>query len=171
MDRLEFAATYDVEGDTLSGIVHVFGTKARKGGIVHTFSATAFDDDIASGNVLAFYAHDQSRPLARPQLEVKDGKLHYRMTLGHQSYAEDLRENIAAGLMDKMSFGVLPDKWTDEHGSGGPVRRHTRAKLFDISPVSIPAFDGTSALLHSRDIGSRASQLIRARARVMEGFR
>jgi HK97 family phage prohead protease len=169
MDRLEFAATYEVEGDTLSGIVHVFGTKATKGGITHQFDPKAFEDSMAGA--IAFYGHDQNKPLARPELIIDGGQLRYRMTLGHQSYADDLRENISAGLMDKMSFGVIPEQWQDRRTAEGPVRYHTKSRLFDISPVSIPAFEGTNALLHSRGIESRASQLVRARARVQEGIR
>jgi HK97 family phage prohead protease len=94
------------------------------------------------------------------------------MTLGHQSYADDLRENVAHKLMDKMSFGVYPEKWKDsKDASGATVRTHTSAALFDISPVTLPAFTGTSALLHSRGLESRESQLIRARARANGGTR
>lgn len=164
MERLEFAATYDLEGDTLSGVVHVFGERTMRGGMLHEFAPTAF----GKSKPLAFYSHDQAKPLARPALEVRDGKLFYSMTLGHQSYAEDLRENVAAGLMDKMSFGVYPRKWKDERSPEGQVVRvHTQSDLFDISPVALPAFAGTEAMLHAAD-DQRRVEMARARHRVME---
>lgn len=172
MDRLEFDAEYEVDGNTLSGVVHVFGTKTYRDGRYHAFDPGAFDKSIALGKVLAFYSHDTDKPLARPVLEVRDGALHYSMTLGHQSYAGDLRENVSAGLMDKMSFGIFQDKFRDTKGEDGvPVRTHTRAELYDISPVAMAAFEGTSAQLHSADPEDRRRETARARFRVTGGQR
>lgn len=170
MDLLQFAATYDISGDTLSGVVHAFGTRTYRGGVFHEFDAGAFERSIRRGGVLAFYSHDQSKPLARPALEVRDGKLHYAMDLGHQSYAEDLRQNVAMGLMDKMSFGVFPVKWKDTRADDGSVTRlHTQSDLFDISPVALPAFTGTDAMLHAGVDDLRIVKA-RARARVQEAL-
>jgi len=166
MDYLEFAATYTLEGDTLSGVVHAFGERTLRDGIWHEFDAGAF----GKSKPLAFYSHDQSKPLERTAIEVNDGKLLYSMQLGHQSYAEDLRENVAAGLMDKMSFGVYPRKWKDTRGEDGrTVRLHTASDLFDISPVALPAFAGTAAMLHSANDDRRALAAM-ARYRVLEGM-
>lgn len=168
METLEFAASFDAEGDTLSGVVHVFGTRTPRGGVFHRFAPTAFDRDIAAGRALGFYSHDPAKPLAKPTLEVIGKKLHYSMTLGHQSYAEDLRENVQMGLMDKMSFGIYPEQWTDKRESDGTITRtHTQSGLFDISPVSIPAFEGTGTQLHSADPDDRHRQAARARFRAM----
>jgi len=169
VDTIEFAATFEGDGDTLSGVVHVFGTRTRRGNLFHTFDAGAFDRDIAAGRPMAFYSHDTSKPLAKPSLAIQDRKLTYSMTLGHQSYANDLRENVAAGLMSKMSFGIHPEKWTDEKGADGTItRRHTQSGLFDISPVSIPAFEGTGSLLHSGDVDDRRRLAALARFRVAQ---
>jgi HK97 family phage prohead protease len=167
MDRLEFAATYDIEGDTLSGVAHVFGERTMREGRLVEFSPTAFGKSLA--RAMAFYSHDTSKPLARPRLEVRDGRLHYSMTLGHQSYAEDLRINVRDRLMDRMSFGVTPRRWSDSRDDkGAVVRTYTAADLFDISPVALPAFAGTEAMLHEA-ADDRREQMARARFRVLEG--
>lgn len=164
MDRLTFAADYAMEGDTLSGVVHVFGTRTLRDGLLHEFAPTAF----GKAQPLAFYSHDTTKPLAHPSIAIEDGKLHFSMTLGHQSYAEDLRENQRLGLMRSMSFGVTPLKWKDTRTPEGIVRTHTKSALFDISPVAMPAFEGTTAQLHSSETGeSVRSQAIRARHRVL----
>lgn len=171
---LDFAADATVEGDTLSGVVHVFGQRAMKAGQVHRFDARAFDASIARGDIYGFDQHDTTRPLASLGsgtlvLEVKGGKLHYSMTLGHQTYAEDLRENVRLGLVKSMSFGVRPQAWKLARDPDGVmVRNHTQADLFEISPVTIPAYsEGTSAQLHSAGGEWSRSQITRARARVM----
>lgn len=157
-----------MEGDTLSGVVHVFGTRTLRDGVYHEFAPTAFGKSL--GKALGFYSHDTDKPLARPTLSITDGKLHYSMVLGHQSYAEDLRENVRLGLMDKMSFGVFPAKWKDQRqDDGSVVRTHTASTLYDISPVAMPAFEGTVAALHSDQPGDNRRELMaRARARVSQ---
>jgi HK97 family phage prohead protease len=167
---LTFAATGEISGNRLSGVAHVFGTKATIAGVSHIFSEDAFD---LGRNVYAFYHHDASRPLASTDtgslvLAVKGGKLHYSMELGDQSYAQDLRANVAQGLMGHMSFGVNPRKW--EMTKDG-ARLHTAADLFEVSPVTMPAFDKTSAQLHSAPAEWSRSQAVRARARVAEMYR
>lgn len=167
MDRLTFAATFDAEGDTLSGVVHVFGTRTLREGLSHSFDERAFDRSIKAGTVVGYYGHDVNMPLAKPSLEVRDGKLHYSMTLGHQSYAEDLRQNVASGLMTSMSFGVRPMKWKDAKAEDGSITRvHTASDLFDISPVAMPAFEGTKAMLHSAPEADIRREMARARYRV-----
>jgi Escherichia/Staphylococcus phage prohead protease len=177
MDRLTFAASGELEGDTLRGVAHVFGERTPLGGILQEFAPTAFDRSLRKANVYAFYAHDRTRPLAAKaagtlRVGVTEGKLTYEMDLGGQSYAADLRENVKAGLMTSMSFGVFPGKWEMRKGPDGmPVRYHTVSDLFEISPVALPAFAGTDAQLHSVAAESNQSRLIRARARVAEAYR
>ncbi len=156
MDRLEFATDFTMEGDTLHGTVHVFGTRTLRDGMFHEMSPTVFDKSIKSGSIVAYYAHDTAKPLARPRLQVKDGKLEYSLILGGQSYAHDLRENMAQGVMNYMSFGMMPKNWEDSRQRNGAiVRLHTEADVYDISPVSMPAFGGTAAMLNDGDPSDR----------------
>ncbi len=166
MKDLTFAAEYAIDGDTLSGVVHVFGTRTLRDGMLHEFHPDAF----GKAKPVAFYSHDTAKPLGKPSIKVADGQMTFSLTLGHQTYANDLRENLASGLMDKMSFGVRPVTWTDSKmRNGQTVRLHTKSDLFDISPVTLPAFEGTGAQLHSGD--DRRVQAARARHRVMEAIK
>jgi hypothetical protein len=177
MDRLTFEATGELEGDTLRGVVHAFGQRTRLGGVWQEFAPTAFDQSLRKGDVFAFNAHNQSQPLAHMKqqtlrLAVVDGKLTYEMDLGAQTYAQDLRENVRAGLVRSMSFGVWPEVWKmQKSDQGETVRYHTRSALFEVSPVAMPAFAGTDAQLHAQAMESNASRLVRARHRVMEAAR
>jgi phage head maturation protease len=71
--------------------------------------------------------------------------------------------------MDKMSFGVFPAKWKDaRQDDGSVVRTHTAATLYDISPVAMPAFEGTKAQLHDQAGDNRRELMARARVRVTQ---
>ncbi len=171
MEYLTFRAEPTLSGDTLSGVVHVFGSVSQsvQHGTRHRFEAGAFDKSIARGKVFGFYAHDHTKPLARPSLAVIDGKLRYSMELGHQSYAEDLRENMAAGLMNEMSFGVSSRKsHTERDADGGIVTVHTVAELVEVSPVVMGDFTGTGSTLHALGVEDRRREMARARFRVAE---
>ena len=177
MDRLTFEAAYALDGNTLSGVAHVFGQTAVKGGTRQRFAPKAFDKSIKAKSVTAFYSHDTSKPLASMKAGTlqltSDDRLRFWVTLGNQSYANDLRENHAAGLMNSMSFGVMPIKseMKKDPVTGELYRLHTEAELFDISPVAIPAFDGTETQLHSADFADdRRDVLIRARHRARRHF-
>ncbi len=171
MDRLEFATDFTVEGDTLHGVVHVFGTRALRDGMFHEMAPSVFDKSIKSGAIVAYYAHDTAKPLAKPRLAVKDGQLEYSLILGGQSYAHDLRENMAQGVMNHMSFGMMPKKWEDTRQRNGTiVRLHTEADVYDISPVSMPAFGGTAAMLNDGDPLDRQREAALIRHEVWRTF-
>lgn len=166
MDRFTFRADYALEGNTLTGVAYVFGTRGVNGGVTHEFDPHAFDKSIAGGEVVAFYAHDVSKPLARPSLAILDGKLHVGLDLGHQSYAEDLRENMRLGLMNELSIGVRQHKYETRRTKDGIVRYHHEADMFDISTVVKGGMPDTQAVLHSAHIGlSDRERRIRALAR------
>jgi hypothetical protein len=75
---------------------------------------------------------------------------------------------IERGDLSEMSFGINPGKaTTGKAPDGKPMTTYTDVDtLLDISPVSLPAFEGTSIQLHSAaDPESVASQTVKARHR------
>ena len=95
--------------------------------------------------------------------------LHYAIDVPDTTYGNDLLVVYGRGDLNEMSFGIFPGLPRDPRlptaSPWSPTQR-SRA-LFDVSPVSLPAFAGTSMALHSvsTDGESVRSQLIRARAR------
>lgn len=164
MLQLDFAAEYSMEGDTLTGVAHSFGEVGYRNGMLHRFTPESF----GKSKPIMYYHHDLTKPMGIPTTEIKDGKLHFSVALAHQSYTEDFRQNYAQGTMRRMSFGVTPGKWEDTRERGRIIRTHTQADFFDLSPVVVPAMDGTTALLHSGDV--RRIEAARARFRVLEGM-
>lgn len=174
MDRLTFAATASIDGNTLSGVAHVFGQRTMVHGRWVEFATGSFDDALAKSDVRAFVNHDTTLLLGRQSngtvsLTADRVGLNYAIDLPDTSYARDLKVMVERGDLTEMSFGIFPGKTRRTTASDGVgVILHTAVKdIFDISPVSLPAFGGTSAALHSASIDGETvrSQLIRARAR------
>lgn len=176
MDRVQFAAEASIEGNTLSGLAHVFGTRALiNGKFYETFAAGSFDEALKDSDVRAFLEHDRGKLIGRQKsgtlrLSATDLALAYEIDLPNTTYANDYRELVLRGDQSEMSFGIVPGEveWT-RAPDGLPERLHHMVrKLVDVSPVTLPAFDSTSVLLHSDGFAeeSQASQLVRIRARV-----
>lgn len=165
-----------LEGNTLSGVAHVFGQRALVRGQYETFSAQAFDKTLKSPttDVRAFVNHDPNMLLGRQsagtlRLSREDDGLHFSVDLPETSYAHDLKTLITRGDIDGASFGFMPGKAEmSKAADGTPIRTHTEvSELVDVSPVALPAFEGTSLQLHSRgdEHESNSSRLARVRFR------
>jgi HK97 family phage prohead protease len=167
-----------LEGNTLLGQAHVFGTRAFVGGQYEQFAATAFTEVLnrPDADVRAFYNHNTDLLLGRLgagtlRLSVDGEALNYSIDLPQTTYAEDLKALIARGDLNGVSFGFLPGKFVlGRAADGALLRTHTSVKdLIEVSPVALPAFNGTSVQLRSADgtVESLGSQLVRARARAL----
>lgn len=164
-----------IDGNTLSGIAHVFGKRALVQGRYEAMDPKAFDRVLKdpTTDVRAFFNHKPEMLLGRQgagtlRVGVEDGALSFSVDLPDTSYANDLRALVARGDLNGASFGFLPDKFTLTRAEDGrEVRTHTEiARFMDVSPVSLPAFDGTNLQLHSEETAETlSSQLIRARYR------
>lgn len=172
----------EVQGNTLHGLAVVFDSPAEVArGRWETIARGAFDAvlaDPATDVVAVAPDHDMSRVLGRQsagtlRLRATDAGLEFEVDLPDTTYAADLRALVARGDIRGASFGFLP-----ADGGLRSVRRDGRrvtevtrvGYLRDISPVSTPAYGGTSVGLRSTAPSpDGASQLIAARARVLVG--
>src|ERR1700726_510300 len=145
-DYVKFSARLDssqLDGNTLSGVAHTFGTKVMRYGVYETFAPHVFDKVLKSPqtDVRAFINHNPDLLLGRHSaktltLEAKPDGLHFSINLPNASYANDLKESISRGDLDGVSFGVIPGKYSESTDSKGQITRlHTEAAgLIDISP-------------------------------------
>ncbi len=172
MERLTFAATGKVEGRTLSGVAHTYGT-VTVDGRKHGFAPGAFAKAIAAGGVVSFAYHDETKPLAAMRagsLRLADGAegLSYALDLPEGvSYAEDMRALVANKQIELgMSFAIMPGgKYERKDG----VKTWTEVNLLSVDPVAMPAFEGTSVVLNSatEPVENSYSTAIKIRARVL----
>lgn len=124
-------------------------------------------DNCDMSNVVALFNHDQSYPLARNTVQGDIGSLaltidniglKFRFRPTGTSYAQDLIENVRAGVINQCSFAFSidpnddsADEWTYNETDGIYERRINRiAKLYDVSIVTTPAYPDTEAVVGQR---------------------
>lgn len=140
------AAVFDSWSETLGGIFP-FKEKVKRG---------AFQESLDRDDIRALFNHDPNYVLGRNksgtlQLKEDERGLLVRIIPPDTSWAKDLRTSIERGDINQMSFGftVEEDEWRSE--DGGDVRELKKVRLFDVSPVTFPAYTST-------DVGVRGME-------------
>lgn len=133
-----YAAKYNVWSGPLVG----FRERIKDG---------AFDRAIAENqDVRALWNHDSNFILGRTKsgtlkLETDDVGLRVKITPPDTTWAKDLMSSIKRGDVNQMSFGftVKDDKFWQEEKTGEILRELRDVDLFDVSPVTYPAYEQT----------------------------
>ena len=117
----------------------------------------AFADTIKEDDIRALFNHDPNLILGRNTsgtlaLTEDDKGLFYEIDPPDTQTARDLVLSIERGDISQNSFAfnVLPDgaKWRED-ANGTLIRTIVRAKLYDISPVTYPAYLDTDISLRT----------------------
>jgi len=119
----------------------------------------AFQETIGQDDIRGLINHDPQYILGRNKSGTmrlaEDSKgLHYEIDLGGQTFARDLYESVKRGDVSQSSFGfrTVTDEWQTKDGMDHRVLR--KVKLYDVSPVTFPAYTQTEVV--ARQIDSRA---------------
>src|SRR5450631_521032 len=160
----------DASGATIgfAGHAAVFDQRTSIGnplswGFYEQIAPGAFTKTIQEADVRFLIDHDPSLLLARTKsgtLRLSEDKLGLAADadLAPTSYGRDLAVLLERGDVSQMSFGfqVVKDDWTveqvetnDGNSVDVEVRTIREAKLFDVSVVTFPAYEGTDAQLRS----------------------
>jgi HK97 family phage prohead protease len=139
------AALFDSLSQDLGG-VFPFKEKIRAG---------AFKASIEKDDVRALWNHDANYVLGRNKagtLELKETSkgLKVRIRPPDTQWARDLTESIKRGDVSQMSFGFICERESWSIDNGQDVRTLEQVKLFDVSPVTFPAYLDT-------DVGVRSA--------------
>lgn len=121
-------------------------------GIIERIVPGAFDQAIREDDVCALFDHDESLILGRTsagtcRLSADRIGLRYEIDPPNTQVARDLIESIRRGDICGSSFSFVPREGgsTNAWDGDSPICTLTNVKLFDVSPVAIPAYKGTSA--------------------------
>ncbi len=86
-------------------------------------------------------------------LSVDEKGLKVRAELINTNSNSDVYKMVKAGLLDKMSFAFTVKKQSWDRSGDIPVRRIEEIdRLYDVSVVDLPAYDGTSIYSRSLDL-------------------
>lgn len=147
----------DEESNTITGYAAVFNSWSEDLGFFkEQIAPGAFNATIKNGDVRGLINHDPSLIIGRTKngtlrLWEDDKGLGYENDLPDTSYAKDLRESIKRKDITQNSFGfqTIKDEWSED----GRKRTLHEVRLFDISPVTFPAYKQTNVKLRLQEVG------------------
>lgn len=148
------------EGDQmrLGGYASVFNTETVIAGLFREQIAPgAFTDAVTQDDVRALFNHDPNFVIGRTvsgtlTLREDETGLAYDAVPPDTQWARDLMVSVGRGDISQSSFGfeVKDDEWTRPERSGDlPLRTIRKAKLYDVSPVTYPAYESTTTAVRS----------------------
>ena len=148
------------DGSTLVGHAAVFNTVIDLGYFREQILPGAFKKTLAdNADVRALFNHDPNIILGRTKsgtlkLREDDTGLLSEISMPDTTHGHDLMASVKRGDIDQMSFAfqAVQEKW-DETDENNPIRTITEARLFDVSPVTYPAYPTT-------DVSARSAEAI-----------
>ena len=149
--QTEMRFVSDGDKRKVAGYAAVFGKWSEDlGGFREMIRPGAFSKTIKEADVRALFNHDPNFPLGRStngslRLFEDDNGLGYELDLPDTSYARDLAVSIERGDISQNSFGfsTVRDQWDKAYSK----RELIEVQLFDISPVTFPAYPQTELSL------------------------
>lgn len=152
----ELRAVTEEDENTIEGYAAVFNSRSGNlGGFYEVISNGAFAKTLKEKpDIRALWNHDSNYVLGRTtneslSLEEDEKGLKVRITPPDTSWAKDLMTSIQRGDVNQMSFQfrVVKDDWSIDDGE--PLRELREVELFEVSPVSFPAYESTSVSVRS----------------------
>ena len=144
----------------ISGYASVFNSKTNiSDHFEEVIAPGAFSKALSDGSdIRALFNHNWDKVLGRTKngtlrLSEDDRGLKFEVELPNTSLARDLAESMSRGDINQCSFGFIATDEEWDYSSEPALRIIKEVELFEISVVSIPAYDDTEvALVRSKDI-------------------
>lgn len=148
----------DDEKPRIIGHAAVFNSVTDLGFFREKVAPGAFTKSIKEDDVRALYNHDSNYVLGRNTagtliLAEDERGLKVEIYPPETQWAKDLLTSIERGDISQMSFGFTVDKESWERGDKNEpdLRTLEAVKLWDVSPVTFPAYPETDVAVRSHD--------------------
>lgn len=146
----------DGKPTVIKGYAARFNSRSNNlGGFVEDIQPGAFTEAAVRDDVRALFNHDSNLILGRTKsgtltLREDETGLHYEINPPDTSAGRDLVESIRRGDIDGSSFAfsVEDDTWGKTE-DGMPIRTLRKVALYDVSPVTFPAYPSSSVSVRS----------------------
>jgi HK97 family phage prohead protease len=154
-NSVDFEVRAEGDGMTFTGYASVFNSPSQDlGGFIEYVAPGAFKRSLQSRNeVKLLWNHDSGEPLASlrggtMQLVEDERGLKVTAQLPNTTRGRDIAELLRTKVIDSMSFGfnVIKDTWSRD----GQTRTLDSVRLFEVSIVSFPAYEATTAQVRSQ---------------------
>jgi len=150
----------DKEAPKFTGYVARFSKLSEDlGGFREKIAKGAFTDTIKEDDIRALWNHDSNYVLGRTtsgtlHLEEKSRGLWMELTPPETQWATDLAVSIRRGDVSQMSFGFkcIDEEWRKRKNDDDQeenIRTLKKVQLFDVSPVTYPAYQDSSVHVRS----------------------
>lgn len=159
--KIEIREQESAGSNTIEGVAAVVSVTTDMGWYEEVIAPGAFDE-VLNDDIRCLFNHDPNQILARSNngagtLQVfltPEGHLAYRYETPKRSYAVDLEDAVNLGDVDKSSFAFRVKSQTWDYGDeelGTKDKRTINSfeKLYDVSPVTYPAYQDTSVAKRS----------------------
>lgn len=132
------------------------GTEALRGGVYHRITPLT---EIETKGMRAFWSHNHAQPIGSVKLKREVDGFHYTIRVNKTSWAQDAIEAIRQAQDDGeplgTSFGATDMRFRFRKDGSKDIAEVTSMRVFEVSPVAIPAFSATSAMVASADQDDR----------------
>ena len=160
----EFRVEQREDGKKLiRGHAAVFNVETDLGWFRERIAPGAFRESIETDDVRALFNHDSNFVLGRNKagtlvMREDERGLYVEIDPPDTQAARDLVTSIERGDISQMSFGfqTIKDSWETEENAAKDLRTLEKVKLWDVSPVTFPAYQETDVAVRSHDCWSQS---------------
>ena len=161
-DLTELRADTSGDAPEIVGYAAVFNVLSNEmWGFREKIAPGAFAASVAEDDIRALWQHDTAHVLGRTKsgtlrLVEDEVGLQVRISPPDTQVGRDALALIARGDVDQMSFGfrTLDDEW-EEKADGMLVRTLKKVKLYEVSPVTFPAYSSTTVGVRGEGMGDK----------------
>lgn len=165
-ERMQFQAEFRSIDDGKGGLRKIVGKPAvynvmseDLGGFREIIKPGAFSKTLQERNVKSLWNHDPNYVLGSVRsgtmtVAEEEAGLSFEVSPPDSVWARDMMMSIDRGDVDQMSFGfrTINDDWEIRTVDGEDIviRMLIEAELFEVSPVTFPAYPDTSVSLRDK---------------------